>query len=75
MTQNKLLNEFLDITKKPLDNKGFFYDMDIAYRSVKAADEFAIEFADWFVKNNYENKVGYYEASELLEIYKKEKGL
>jgi hypothetical protein len=30
-------------------------------------------FADWFVKNNYENNVGYYEASELLEIYKKEK--
>jgi hypothetical protein len=42
---------------------------------IQIADEFAIGFADWFVKNNYEYNVGYYEASELLEIYKKEKGL
>ena len=41
----------------------------------KIADEFAIEFADWFVENRYEDQVGYYEASELLEMYKKEKGL
>jgi hypothetical protein len=38
-------------------------------------DGFAIEFADWFAEHRYEDKVGYYEASELLEIYKKEKGL
>ena len=39
------------------------------------ADEFAIEFADWFHENCYENQVGYYTAEELLETYKKQKGL
>ena len=39
------------------------------------ADEFAIGFADWFHENCYEDQVGYYTASELLETYKKEKGL
>jgi hypothetical protein len=38
-------------------------------------DEFAIGFADWFHENCYEDQVGYYTASELLETYKKEKGL
>jgi hypothetical protein len=41
----------------------------------KIADEFAIGFADWFHENCYEDQVGYYTASELLETYKKEKGL
>ena len=41
----------------------------------KIADEFAIGFGDWFAEHRYEDKVGYYEAKELLEIYKKEKGL
>ena len=41
----------------------------------KELDEFAIGFADWFHANCYENQVGYYTASELLETYKKEKGL
>ena len=47
MTENKLLNEFLDINKKPLDERGYFYDMDIAYKSVDAAEDFAIGFANW----------------------------
>ena len=38
-------------------------------------DEFAIGFADWFHENCYEDQIGYYTASELLETYKKEKGL
>jgi hypothetical protein len=42
---------------------------------VKKAEEFAIGFADWFHENCYEDQVGYYTASELLEIYKKEQGL
>jgi len=41
----------------------------------KIADEFAIGFADWFFEHCYEDQVGYYEAADLLEIYKKEKGL
>jgi len=44
-------------------------------KCVKIADEFAIGFADWFHANCYEDKIGYYTASELLETYKKEKGL
>jgi hypothetical protein len=73
MTQNKLLNEFLDITRKPLNDKGFFYDMDIAYKCVKIADEFAIEFGKWILRNF--NDYGPNDEKELLEIYKKEKGL
>ena len=40
------------------------------------SDEFAIGFAEWFVLN-YTEKVFYEEnyTKELLEIYKKEKGL
>ena len=41
----------------------------------KIADEYAIGFADWFHENCYEDQIGYYTASELLEIYKDEKGL
>ena len=41
----------------------------------KVNDEFAIGFADWFHENCYEDQIGYYTASELLETYKKEKGL
>ena len=49
MTENKLLNEFLDINKKPLDERGYFYDIDLAYISVVIAEEFAIQFAEWLV--------------------------
>ena len=38
-------------------------------------DEFAIGFADWFHENCYEDQVGFYTAEELLETYKKQKGL
>ena len=41
----------------------------------KVADEFAIGFADWFHENCYEDQIGYYTASELLETYKRQKGL
>ena len=41
----------------------------------KIADEFAIDFADWFFEPCYEDQVGYYEAADLLNFYKKEKGL
>jgi hypothetical protein len=44
-----------------------------ASKCVEIADEFAIGFADWFHANCYEDQVGYYTASELLETYKKEK--
>jgi hypothetical protein len=45
----------------------------------KIADEFAIGFAEWFWINKdkfYKGERDYYlEFKELLEIYKKEKGL
>jgi len=43
---------------------------------VKIADDYAIEFAEWC--NEFRiNGIGYYEKTikELLEIFKKEKGL
>ena len=46
-----------------------------ANECVKIAEEFAIEFADWFFNHWYEDQVGYYEASDLLETFKKERGL
>ena len=44
---------------------------------VLIADEFAIGFAEWCVKNElfYAIQYGRIETKELLEIYKKEKGL
>jgi hypothetical protein len=47
-----------------------------ANESVKIADDYAIEFAEWC--NEFRiNGIGYYEKTikELLEIFKKEKGL
>jgi hypothetical protein len=76
MTQNKLLNEYLDITKKPLDDKGFLYDMDIAYKCVVIADDYAIEFADWIRGCKLkERSYDFDNIEELLKTYKKEKGL
>jgi hypothetical protein len=52
-----------------------FWASDWEGQCEQAAEEFAIGFADWFHANCYEDQVGYYTASELLETYKKEKGL
>lgn len=72
MTENKLLNEFLDINKKPLDEKGYFYDMDLAFMSVNIAEDFAIAFAEWLVIQYNEDSIyPEYTTKELLEIYKK----
>jgi hypothetical protein len=88
MTENKLLNEFLNINKKPLKDRGYFYDLDLAFKNVVIADEFAIGFAEWKDKYciyydgwniriplGYKYSDGGYSNKELLEIYKKEKGL
>jgi hypothetical protein len=63
----------------------FKLTVDSAEKLEKIADEFAIGFAEW-VNENYEyyhgdgeyhsaSKNKWYKAKELLEIYKKEKGL
>ena len=74
MTENKLLNRYLDIIKKPFPDKGFYYDVNTAEKCVEVSDDFAIGFAEWIEKLDWEI---YYNtaAKELLEIYKKEKGL
>jgi hypothetical protein len=48
---------------------------DEVVATVECIDNFAIGFADWFCKNCYEDQIGYYTASELLETYKKENGV
>ena len=52
----------------------FEYDKKIQ-ESLIIADEFAVGFAEWFHENCYEDQLGLYTAEELLETYKKEKGL
>jgi hypothetical protein len=49
----------------------------VAIEHEKVADEFAIDFAEWCVKNElfYAIQYGRIETKELLKIYKKEKGL
>ena len=51
--------------------------MDDSIRIEQIADDFAIEFAEWAYINEY--NIGYYfnssNTKELLETYKKEKGL
>jgi hypothetical protein len=44
---------------------------------VQIADDYAIEFTEWCVKNElfYSIQYGRIETKELLKIYKKEKGL
>ena len=73
MTENKLLNEFLDINKKPLDERGYFYDMYLDYRGVDIADDFAIGFAEWLNGLDINDEVlqKHISTKELLEIYKK----
>ena len=74
MTENKLLNRYLDIIKKPFPDKGFYYDVNTAEICEKIADEFAIGFAEWLNVNSYKYPTKT-TTKELLEIYKKEKGL
>jgi hypothetical protein len=41
---------------------------------VKIADDYAIEFANWVIDTD-DKPVGQFTITELLEIFKKEKGL
>jgi hypothetical protein len=73
-----LINKYLDIIKKPFKDKGFYYDVDTAEKCEKVADEFAIGFAEWYFNLWYtDDDLSFDNNSrqELLEIYKKEKGL
>lgn len=63
------------MTLKEKFEDGFVDFKENAKYCEKIAEEFAIGFADWFHENCYEDQIGYYTASELLETYKKQKGL
>ena len=58
-----------------LDSDERYDNAELGDKIEEIAENFAIGFADWFHANCYEDQVGYYTASELLETYKKEKGL
>lgn len=51
--------------------------MDDSIRIERIADDFAIEFAEWVSKEEYNLNfwVKHNQTKQLLEIYKKEKGL
>jgi hypothetical protein len=67
-----LKEKFMKLIEIPFKDKGVYIDMNKVEECEKIAEDFAIGFADWFHANCYEDQVGYYTASELLEIYKKE---
>ena len=47
------------------------YNVLVNHKFEKIADDYAIEFADWLIKR----QINYFESlTELLEIFKKEKG-
>jgi hypothetical protein len=63
--KEKFIKESLDIRYQVLEPKKF----------EKIADDYAIEFAEWIVKNCNHSKLKSLDYKELLEIFKKEKGL
>lgn len=68
-----LKEKFSDVVLVPLSNEGFYLDLDKVEKCEQIADEFAIGFAEWLLNSNHFIKL--LSAKELLEIYKKEKGL
>jgi len=71
-----------DKIKKCKDASNTYYILPIAddaEQLEKIADDYAIEFAEWMAKEYWLNPSGKYlkstRTSELLEIFKKEKGL
>jgi hypothetical protein len=74
ITKNKLLNKYLEVTKKPFADIGSMYNSDVAEKCIKIADDYAIEFAEWFIDTD-DKFVEQFTVTELLEIFKKEKGL
>ena len=48
------------------------WQMTMIDKQIEIADDFAIGFAEWCLD---ENHIIYNDGKELLEIYKKEKGL
>ena len=73
ITENKLLNKYLEATKKPFADIGSMYDVDIAEKCIEISDDFAIGFA-MNISTHCNCELGNDTRSykELLEIYKKD---
>lgn len=71
--KEKLYDEYIWTTEPIVEAEEVSESVD---KMVKIADEFAIGFAEWLVIR-YNEDIIYdeYTTKELLEIYKKEKGL
>jgi hypothetical protein len=52
-----------------------FWSSDWESKCEQEAEDFAIGFTEWIVKNCNHSKLKTLDYKELLEIYKKEKGL
>ena len=72
--ENKLIQLFYPNVQWKLGQEDC---LDRAERCVLIAEEFAIGFAEWCIESEEKdyNKYKYRNRKELLEIYKKEKGL
>jgi len=83
----KLKEKFAETILVPLSILGFYIDWDKVEKCEEIADEFAIGFADWLETLPPSRKVSMWSKNgelkglftmdneQLLEIYKKEKGL
>jgi len=67
----KLIERFLKLYPHQTEN---YLDIDESILCEKIADDFAIGFAEWIFKQP-KYKIKSNNEKELLEIYKKEKGL
>jgi hypothetical protein len=65
-----LKEKFVEAILIPFENQGFYIDLDKVEECKKIADDYAIEFAKWGGM-----PVVDVDVEELLEIFKKEKGL
>jgi len=77
ITENKLLNKYLEATKKPFADIGSMYDVDIAEKCIEIADEFAIDFHQWMrINDTKENADKYFHFTDkdMLNEFKKENG-
>ena len=81
----KIKEKIAEIILVPFHNQGFYIDLDKVEKCEQIAEEFAIGFAEWLYKwdntrlpnGNWIIGLGLkpLTSKEVLEIYKKEKGL
>ena len=69
--KEKITDEYIWTTEPIMDAEEVSESVD---KMIEIADEFAIGFAEW-IRNMSFGKYHAHSTKELLEIYKKEKGL